>query len=140
PHRFASRGDRNKALRRGTLLHRLLQSLPDIVPERRMAAAQVFLARDDDLSETEHAEMITQALAILDDVRFAPLFAPGSRAEVSVAGQVGDLEVPGQIDRLAITADEVLIADYKTNHPAPRRIADAPPAYVRQLALYRALL
>jgi ATP-dependent helicase/nuclease subunit A len=48
--------------------------------------------------------------------------------------------VPGQIDRLAVTESEVLIADYKTNRPAPTRIADVPPAYVRQLALYRALL
>ena len=34
----------------------------------------------------------------------------------------------------------MLIADFKTNRPAPRRIEDVPPAYVRQLALYRAVL
>ena len=33
----------------------------------------------------------------------------------------------------------MLIADYKTNHPAPRRPEDAPD-YVTQLALYRAVL
>jgi ATP-dependent helicase/nuclease subunit A len=140
PQRFASRGDRDKALRRGTLLHRLMQSLPDIAPERRDAAARTFLSRDADLSEAEHAEIATQVFAILNDARFAPLFAPGSRAEVSVAGLVGDIEVPGQIDRLAVTERDVIIADYKTNRPAPRRIEDVPPAYMRQLALYRALL
>jgi ATP-dependent helicase/nuclease subunit A len=140
PHRIAGRGDRDKALRRGTLTHRLLQSLPDIAPDRRAAAAAAFLARDDDLSNTEHKEMTAQVLTILADVRFAPLFAPGSRAEVSVAGLVGDTEVPGQIDRLVVTGEDVLIADYKTNHPAPTRIADVPQAYVRQLALYRAML
>jgi ATP-dependent helicase/nuclease subunit A len=36
--------------------------------------------------------------------------------------------------------DAVLIADYKTNRPAPRTLADVPPAYIRQLALYRAVL
>ena len=36
--------------------------------------------------------------------------------------------------------EAVLIADYKTNRPAPRRPADVPPAYVDQLALYRAVL
>jgi ATP-dependent helicase/nuclease subunit A len=140
PTRFAGRGDRDKALRRGTLFHRLMQSLPDIAPERRADAARAFLARDDDLSEAEHAEMTAQAFAILDDARFAPLFAPSSRAEVSVAGLVGDIQVPGQIDRLVVTETEVLIADYKTNRPTPKRIADVPPVYVRQLALYRALL
>ena len=44
------------------------------------------------------------------------------------------------VDRLAVTETAVLIADYKTNRPPPARIADAPPAYVRQLALYRAVL
>jgi ATP-dependent helicase/nuclease subunit A len=53
------------------------------------------------------------------------------------------LQVSGQIDRLAITDDAVLIADYKTNRPAPRTLAEAIdvyPAYVRQLALYRAMI
>ena len=140
PARFAGPGDRNKALRRGTLFHRLMQSLPDIAPERRAEAARAYLARDTDLSETEHTEIADKAFGVLNDARFAALFVPGSRAEVSLAGLVGDLEVPGQIDRLAVTDSEVLIADYKTNRPAPRRIADVPPAYVRQLALYRALL
>jgi ATP-dependent helicase/nuclease subunit A len=84
-------------------------------------------------------------LRLFDDPRFAPLFSPGSRAEVPIVGRVDrpggtPLAVSGQIDRLAVTAEAVLIADYKTNRPAPRTIADVPPAYVRQLALYRALL
>ena len=48
--------------------------------------------------------------------------------------------VSGKIDRLAVTADEVMIVDYKTNRPAPVQFSDVPPAYVLQLALYRALL
>jgi ATP-dependent helicase/nuclease subunit A len=138
--RFAGRSDRDKALRRGTLFHRLMQSLPDIAPDRRAAAANAFLSRDADLSEAEHEEMTAQAFAILNDTRFAPLFSLGSRAEISLAGVVDGVEVPGQIDRLVVTDSEVLIADYKTNRPAPTRIADVPPTYVRQLALYRALL
>ena len=50
------------------------------------------------------------------------------------------LAVSGQIDRLAVTPDAVLIADYKTNRPAPRRLEDVPDGYVAQLALYRAVL
>ena len=50
------------------------------------------------------------------------------------------LAVSGQVDRLAVTDESVLIADYKTNRPAPRRAEDVPPAYVAQLALYRAVL
>jgi ATP-dependent helicase/nuclease subunit A len=50
------------------------------------------------------------------------------------------LAVSGQVDRLAVTADAVLIADFKTNRPAPRRLEDVPPAYICQLALYRSAL
>jgi ATP-dependent helicase/nuclease subunit A len=140
PSHFAGGDLRKMALRRGTLFHRLMQSLPDIAPARRADVARAFLDRDKDLNDAEHTEMARQAFDILDDPRFAPVFAPGSRAEVSIAGLVGDALVPGQIDRLAVTDSEVLIVDYKTNRPAPSRIADVPPAYVRQLALYRALL
>ena len=45
-----------------------------------------------------------------------------------------------QIDRLVVTSAEVLIVDYKTNHAPPAGEAGAPPSYVRQLALYRAVL
>jgi ATP-dependent helicase/nuclease subunit A len=143
-HRSASPGDRDKALRRGTLLHRLLQSLPDIAPERRAAAAKAYLTKQKDISDGERAELTTHGLRILDDARFKSLFAPGSRAEISIVGELSlngeTIAVAGQVDRLAVTDGKVLIADYKTNHPPPSRIADVPPAYVRQLALYRALL
>jgi ATP-dependent helicase/nuclease subunit A len=48
--------------------------------------------------------------------------------------------VSGQVDRLAVTPGGVLIADYKTNRPAPRRLEDVPRGYLTQLALYRAVL
>jgi ATP-dependent helicase/nuclease subunit A len=48
--------------------------------------------------------------------------------------------VSGQIDRLALTPTEVLIVDYKTNHAPPATVAEAPATYIRQLALYRAVL
>jgi ATP-dependent helicase/nuclease subunit A len=52
----------------------------------------------------------------------------------------GAIQVAGQIDRLALAGDTVFIADFKTNRPAPRRIEEVPPPYVKQLALYRAVL
>jgi ATP-dependent helicase/nuclease subunit A len=48
--------------------------------------------------------------------------------------------ISGQIDRLVVTPSEVLIVDYKTNHAPPDLPAEAPSGYVRQLALYRAVL
>ena len=131
---------------RGTLIHRLLQSLPDIEPARRQAAAHSFLARAAAaFSVDERNRFVGHALAIFADPRFAELFAPGSRAEVPIVGRLGrpcgsEILVSGQIDRLAITPHAVLIADYKTNRDPPTNVDAAPPAYVGQLALYRAVL
>jgi ATP-dependent helicase/nuclease subunit A len=134
-----------QALSRGRIVHRLLQGLPDIPPERRLAAARRHLAGAAEFTEAEREEMIAEAMALLDDPIFAPLFAPGTRAEIPIVGRLAragkaDLMVSGQIDRLAVTPDAILIADYKTDRPAPHRLTDIPKSYVAQLALYGAVL
>jgi ATP-dependent helicase/nuclease subunit A len=120
-----------------------MQSLLNIAPELRGEAARRYLARQRDLSATEQDEIADKVLALLADARFAPLFAPGSRAEVSIAGRLGERPLAGQVDRLAVTPQQVLIADYKTNRPPPQSLAEAQSrhgSYVIQLALYRAVL
>jgi ATP-dependent helicase/nuclease subunit A len=135
-----------RALVRGTLIHRLLQSLPDIEPARREGAAHGFLARSGAAFGIDERHLfVGQALAIFADPRFAELFAPGSRAEVPIVGRLpstrgSEILVSGQIDRLAIAPHAVLIADYKTNRDPPTNVDAAPPTYVGQLALYRAVL
>ena len=135
---------RERALKRGTFVHRLMQSLPDIPPKRRAEAARRFLARQrHDFSEAECAALTNQVMTILNDLRFAALFEPGSRAEVPIVGRVGDRTVNGTVDRLVVTGDVVLIADYKTNSPPPASLDEVQAryaGYVRQLALYRAVL
>jgi ATP-dependent helicase/nuclease subunit A len=132
------------ALLRGRLVHRLLQSLPEIPSERRADVARQFLRRAGHQSVSEHDRLIEQVMTLLEDTRFQPLFAPGSRAEVAIVGRLArpgaPLRVSGQVDRLAITADAVLIADYKTDRPAPRSLQEVPRGYLCQLALYRAVL
>ncbi|MEW6766617.1 MAG: double-strand break repair helicase AddA [Pseudomonadota bacterium] len=137
---------RANALLRGTLIHRLLQSLPDVAPEQRAAAAEKFLSRNAaNWKDGERASAARQVLSIIEQSEFAALFETGSRAEVSVVGRIAREDgkqflVSGQIDRLTVTADEVLIVDYKTNHAPPSSIDGAPLSYIRQLALYRAVL
>jgi ATP-dependent helicase/nuclease subunit A len=138
--------ERARALQRGTLVHRLLQSLPDLAVERRRDAARRYLARNAaDWTEDEREALAGRVLALIDDPRFAEVFASGSRAEVSIVGRLARPARPpalvsGQIDRLVVTPSEVLIVDFKTNHAPPSRLAEAPAAYLRQLALYRAVL
>nr|WP_246666834.1 double-strand break repair helicase AddA [Bradyrhizobium guangdongense] len=132
---------RARALQRGVLVHRLLQSLPDLAIEHRAGLAQDYLARNaGKWTEAERAALAGQVLALISEPRFAAVFAPGSRAEVPIVGRHGGRLVSGQIDRLVVASTEVLIVDFKTNHAPPRSAAGAPEGYVRQLALYRALL
>jgi ATP-dependent helicase/nuclease subunit A len=122
-------------------MHRLLQSLPDLPPRARMEAARAHLAHNGKTFSSEEREaMIEEVGRVLNDLRFSGLFLPGSRAEVPIVGRYQGRPISGLVDRLAVTADVILIADFKTNKPAPRRFEDVPKAYIRQLALYRAVL
>ena len=130
--------------RRGDLIHRLLERLPEIEPVDRPDAAVRILARERDLTPDQRTEMISAAFGVLDDARFAPVFGPGSRAEVALTGSAPGLprgvSISGRIDRLVITPDRVLVVDYKSNRPAPAAVEGADPAYVLQLAVYVAVL
>ena len=103
--------------------------------------AQKPFAHTKEFSETERATIIREVLGVLNDARFASLFAPGSRAEVPIVGLVSPSQrVSGQVDRLAVTDSAVLIADYKSDRTVARQLEDIPPGHIEQLALYRAVL
>jgi len=129
------------AAERGRLIHRLLQSLPNLALTERAEACRRFLARPALTLSPEACEEITAAtLAVMDSADFGPVFGPGSRAEVPIAGAlpVSGAVLSGQIDRLVVTDDAVLAVDYKTGRGAPATPADAPAPYLRQMAAYRA--
>ncbi|TCS18363.1 double-strand break repair helicase AddA [Caulobacter sp. BK020] len=130
--------------RRGEIIHRLLQLLPDLEPSARRAAAGRLLAAERDLTDDQREEMAAAAFGVLEDARFAAVFGPGSRPEVSVAGGAAtlpaELRIAGRVDRLVVTEGRVLVVDYKTNRPSPDRIEQADPAYLSQMAVYAAVL
>lgn len=137
--------DDRQRFKRGLIIHRLLQLLPDLADEQRAAAAARFLARPSlALDAATQAAWAEETLAVLRHPHFAPLFGPGSRAEVpisgTIAGRHGPYVVSGQIDRLLVTPQRVLVLDYKTNRPPPRLVEQVPALYLRQMAAYRRLL
>jgi ATP-dependent helicase/nuclease subunit A len=135
----------NMRFARGRLVHALLQHLPEVAPEDQERAARAFVtARGTGLADGIKDEIVAETLAIVRDERFAPLFRPGSLAEVPVVARIGEgddgFELQGQIDRLAILDDGLLILDYKTNRPPPSTPEDVAQAYIDQLAAYRLAL
>lgn len=127
------------ALARGKLVHTLLQYLPDMEPEKRERAALNFLKREG-VEVAEAALLVQKLMAILTDERFAAVFSLQSKAEVPVVGVIENRVISGQIDRLAILEDKVLIIDYKTNRKPPKELKSVPVGYIKQMAAYRALL
>lgn len=144
PVRSPRGADSHASFKRGLLIHHLLQALPETPEHQRRGAAQNYLAKPaHDLPAEVIEEIVTQTLAVITAPQFAAVFAPGSFAEVPLAGVVpalGGMAVSGQIDRLCVTEDEILIVDYKTNRDAPQNAAGTPSAYLRQMAVYRAAL
>ena len=126
---------------RGRILHRLLELLPDIDQDERPAAADRLLVRlAPELASEERNSWRDEVFSVLDNPAFASAFGSGSRAEVAVAGYLNGKIVTGQIDRLLVSDGKVLIVDYKTNRPPPKKVGDTAPAYLAQMAAYRALM
>lgn len=134
--------------KRGQLIHRLLQTLPDLPVADREEAARRYLALPaHGLNEDAQAQLRGECLGVLNHPEFAPLFGVGSRAEVPLAGLIervgestGPFAVSGQVDRLLVGGNEILVVDYKTLRPAPADPDRVPRAYLSQMAGYRAIL
>ncbi|MFT8778531.1 MAG: PD-(D/E)XK nuclease family protein, partial [Gluconacetobacter liquefaciens] len=132
---------REQALRRGEIVHALLQYLPDHPPARRREVALAWLARPGNgLDPAEQARIAGQVLAVMDEPALAPLFGPGSRAEQPVAGVAGGSVIVGQVDRMVVCPDAVLLCDFKTNRLPPKDVESTSVLYLRQMASYRALM
>ncbi len=133
--------DVTNRFQRGLLIHRLLQSLPDLPVESRRKTAEAFLSqRCWNLSKKHIAAWTDETLAVLSHKAYAPLYGPDSKAEVPVTGLVDGRVISGQVDRLVVTDTDVLIIDYKTNRPPPDKAEDVSQAYVVQMASYRSAL
>jgi ATP-dependent helicase/nuclease subunit A len=130
-----------EAARRGVLLHKLFERLPELAAQEREAAALRWLARHGaDLPQTERTTMAASACRVLSNPEWRDLFGPGSLAEVPIAATVGGQVIAGTIDRLIVTARCVRIVDYKTARRAPAGIDDVPAAILRQIGAYAAAL
>ncbi|MEO1730031.1 MAG: double-strand break repair helicase AddA [Pseudomonadota bacterium] len=133
--------DNPQAMRRGVLIHRLLERLPDIAPDARADTASAWLGRQaSELPEAMRSEMLTSALSVLDTPDFAEIFSPGALAEVPLSATVNGVVIAGTADRLLVREDTVTVVDFKTMRRPPTSEKDVPPATLKQMAAYVAAL
>ena len=117
------------ALRRGTFLHKMLQILPTLAPDKRLSFVLQNCPPGIDVPDN--------LLNIFNHPQLKELFGPNSLAEVPVIGKINGQNFSGQIDRLVILPKEVKIVDFKTNRFVPTKI---PDIYKKQLNAYKDLL
>jgi ATP-dependent helicase/nuclease subunit A len=138
-------GNARTRFQRGQLVHRLLQMLPDVPGDRRAAAAGRYLdLAVHDLDADTRQAIAAEVMTVMEDPIIAALFGPDSRAEAPITGVIqgpqGPQTVSGQVDRLVVRENEIIVIDYKTNRPPPARQSDVAEIYLRQMAAYRAVL
>ncbi|MBY0354926.1 MAG: double-strand break repair helicase AddA [Rickettsiales bacterium] len=141
-------------LQRGILIHRLLHLLSVVEPARRQVIATHYLQRYQDvLPPSERQSMVQHLLLLMHDPIYAPIFSTRALCEVSVSGLLESslgitqsdepIALSGQIDRLLVMEDRVLIIDFKTGElPAYHTTKGylVPELYRRQMEAYRQLL
>jgi ATP-dependent helicase/nuclease subunit A len=133
--------DGRDRFKRGLLVHRLLQTLPEFPAAERASAARRFLALPGHaLDPDDQEDICRETIAVLETPEFAPLWGPDAQAEVPVVGLIGGRALSGQIDRIVVADDRVLIVDYKTVRPPPHSENEVAVVYLQQLASYRAAL
>lgn len=135
--------EKERRFGRGLLIHSLLALLPELPQEERANAAENYLRMREIVGDDAEG-ILAETFAILDQPEFSNLFGLDSRGEIAITAELPELgaglRVSGQIDRLAVCGDDVLVADYKSNRPPPESAEEIPPIYLAQMALYRAAL
>ena len=136
-----SSGDADGA-KRGIVIHRaldLMSRMPPLTAEQaRLQIRQEFmLAADEDLEE-----WLDEACKTLNNRHFADLFQPDcyreAMNELPVLYQYDRQRIHGQIDRLVINDDSILLIDYKTHQIEDLGQLDLLTGmYSEQIRLYR---
>ncbi len=131
----------DNAARRGIVIHRLLERLPDLPRDERRGTASAWLERQaSDFDADARAQILESALNVLDTPEFADLFSDRALAEVPLAATIGGVVVAGTADRLLVTDEAVTVVDFKTTRRPPTSAEAVPRATLRQMAAYSAAL
>lgn len=144
-HDFSNKTENGSALVFGNAVHALLQILPEIEASKHETTIDAYLSTfAETLDKTQRERARSDLLQLMSNVEMKSLLAKPAKVEAYINGKVklGSKEhmVHGQIDRLIIKPDEIILVDYKTNLYAPKSVDGIAAEYLAQLGLYRLLL
>ncbi|HET7708463.1 MAG TPA: double-strand break repair helicase AddA [Sphingomicrobium sp.] len=126
-----------QAAGRGTLIHQLLERLPDVAPGQRLDMARRWLERFAGASDPGHRDEIAGlACGLIGRPGYVSLFGPGSLGEAPIAATLPDGRViAGTVDRLLVEQDRVSVIDFKTGR-VPAGDGDIPSSHRAQILAY----
>ena len=135
--------DGELSIKRGLLIHRLLEILSKVGVNERLALGRKILQVEgkDFAKDGEGEKLLDGVLKLMDSPQLRHLFDRGYD-EVGIGGVINiegdDLFVNGRIDRLLVGENEVVLMDYKTGKkPGKGKI---PDVYIKQMSSYALLL
>ncbi len=130
------------AMRRGRLLHLLLEKLPDLKPSEWESHGMRLLTTGADAMDVDQArDLLGEAAALIRNPALAAVFGPDSLAEVDVSAALPALSgerIQGAIDRLIIGTHSVTVVDFKSNRQVPDHAQEIPIGLLRQMGAYMA--
>ena len=121
---------------RGILIHRILQNLAELPPEEHARHIDGTVRR-----AGHDAALAEQLKVLVADPLLAEILSAEGHSEASLIALAPDGSPERRrIDRLVMTGQGILVADYKTDREVPATADACNPEYLMQLATYREAL
>lgn len=134
-------GSSSNAKLRGTLVHKLLEVLPEAPRDQWLSlASRMVDYHASRLGAQEGEALIDMTLSLLTNEQYKELFSDQGQAEVSIQGELDSKMVSGEIDRLLVTDTEVVVAEFKTTRWVPKSADAIPSSHREQVGAYRRLI
>lgn len=126
-------------LRHGTMVHRLLELLPEVSRSDLESVSGRLLENEFMATSEEVAASFEEARRVLEAKDLAFLFGDGVLSEVDVWARGPGLPregISGAIDKLVVSPERVLAVDFKTNALVPPAVGETPDGLLRQMGAY----
>jgi ATP-dependent helicase/nuclease subunit A len=132
--------DEAAALRRGSLIHLLLEHMPNVPQDDWETLAQNLIQSPD---PSEINALLDIAARVLNTDALKSVFAADALTEVNITAQLPELggrRIFGALDRLIIHGTQILAVDFKTNRRVPETQNEVPIGLLRQMGAYLSAL
>ncbi len=130
------RPEQRRNLERGSLMHKILQLIPDVPSTKRRDFVQRMVKKAGH-DESTARELVT----LIEKPDLCDVFSPAGLSEIPIIAEIPKIgTISGRIDRLILLPDEIIAVDYKTDGDWPSTPELVDPSYLLQMAAYQSAL